>query len=216
MARNVVTDGSIQSWQLIAKTVIAQPANIEAIHQFIKLSMKWNLNAECGAQDLWDFILKEQQELFTALENDIERVKMLLNRGYSTNAMDSGGYTALHYAARNGHYHVCELLLENGAAVNAVTRCAQATPLHKAASQGHIRVVELLLSAGANANLKDDEGYTALHRAITADSIPVCRILLACTDLNLTDKRGRSPKELANQICIGVGTIFSDNNETDE
>nr|CAI5856379.1 unnamed protein product [Callosobruchus analis] len=37
------------------------------------------------------------------------------------------GYTALHYAARNGQLDVCKLLIDNGANINAV--CSNPTPM---------------------------------------------------------------------------------------
>ncbi|XP_076237377.1 uncharacterized protein LOC143179360 isoform X2 [Calliopsis andreniformis] len=120
---------------------------------------------------------------YAAQYNDVDRVNTLLKKGISATAEDSAGYTALHYAARNGHYEICKILLENGAAVNAQTRCGYATALHRAALQGHVDIVRLLLKFGANPNLKDADGYTALHKALMARSSPVCELLLPCTDL---------------------------------
>lgn len=51
-------------------------------------------------------------------------------------APDNAGYTALHYAARNGYVDICKILLEYGADIDALTKSAQATPLHKAAASG--------------------------------------------------------------------------------
>lgn len=48
---------------------------------------------------------------------------------------DNSGYTALHYAACNGHVDVCKMLIQVGANVDAQTR-GLATPLHKAAAAG--------------------------------------------------------------------------------
>lgn len=65
---------------------------------------------------------------------ELEKVGKLLHRG--VDVRDRSGYTALHYAARNGHVEVCKLLLRNGADVNAVTKSGCATALHRAASAG--------------------------------------------------------------------------------
>lgn len=54
------------------------------------------------------------------------------------NATDKMGYTALHYAARNGHYQACELLLNAGADVNAVTATGGVTSLMRAAMTSKI------------------------------------------------------------------------------
>lgn len=66
-----------------------------------------------------------------ALYNDAERVRQLLTYGRDVDAEDSSGYTALHYAARAGHFDICRMLLNAGANVNATTRAGQATPLHR-------------------------------------------------------------------------------------
>lgn len=74
-----------------------------------------------------------------ALNGDLNRVKQLLNRaGTNVDQKDNYDYTALHYAARNGHLEICKYLVENGANVNAVTRSGLSTPLHRACSGGKI------------------------------------------------------------------------------
>lgn len=71
---------------------------------------------------------------------DLERVEKLIKDGCHVDKLDSAGYTALHYAARNGRTEVCRYLVKLGADVNAVTR-GGVTALCRAASTGK----ELLL-----------------------------------------------------------------------
>lgn len=134
---------------------------------------------------------------------------MLLKKGISANAEDSAGYTALHYAARNGHHEICKMLLENNASANAQTRCGRATPLHRAAMQGRISIVELLLKFGANPNLRDADGYTALHKALTSRSISVCKILIPRTDLTLMTNNKQSVEQLAKENCSDILQFLS-------
>lgn len=65
---------------------------------------------------------------------ELEKVEKFIHRGMDVR--DKSGYTALHYAARNGHVEVCKLLLKNGADVNATTKSGGATALHRAATAG--------------------------------------------------------------------------------
>lgn len=135
----------------------------------------------------------------SAQNDDLDRVEILIRNGVSANAEDSAGYTPLHYAARNAHHRVCEVLLLHGADVNARTRCGRATALHRAATQGHVDVVQLLLRHGANANLVDADSNTALHRALasaSASALTVCELLIPRTDLTITNGFGRSAKQL--------------------
>lgn len=71
----------------------------------------------------------------------------------------------LFQAAEAGDAERVLTLLSNGADVNA-RNGHQSTPLIRATSQEHANVVKLLLHNQANAALKDDEGCTALDRAM--------------------------------------------------
>jgi len=141
----------------------------------------------------------------SALEGNVSRVKGLLQKGVLADALDSAGYTALHYAARAGEVRVCEILLEHGADVNARTRNIRATALHRAASppasslhKSHAEVVDLLLRHGAEPNLTDVDGRTALHRAIRIsvggfdEGVKIIKKLLPITDRAIRDNHGRT------------------------
>lgn len=67
----------------------------------------------------------------SAQYNDISRVKDLINKNKDVDIEDKSGYTALHYASRNGHLEMCKLLISNGANVNALTRCGKVSALHR-------------------------------------------------------------------------------------
>lgn len=146
------------------------------------------------------------------MEGDLHRVKSLLEKEYNPREVDSAGYTPLHYAARNGHSDVCEMLLLSGANPDARTRSIKATPLHRAASQGHVETVEKLLKYRANVNLKDADGKTALHRAIekyassketlrNTSLSKTCTVLLSHTNLNVKDNNGQPIGEFISKTC---------------
>lgn len=55
-------------------------------------------------------------------EGHIDLVKHLLHRRERhVFEQDPDGFTPLHYAAKNGHLHICRLLLEEGASPNAAS-----------------------------------------------------------------------------------------------
>ncbi len=72
--------------------------------------------------------------------------------------------TPLHYAVHEGHKEVVELLIANGAVVNAKDH-EEWTPLHFAAIKGLEEIAELLIANGADVNAKDDDGDTPLDYA---------------------------------------------------
>ena len=69
-----------------------------------------------------------------------------------------------HYASRSGHEEVCQLLLEQGADVNAQTKSGKVSSLQRAAYSGHMSVVNLLIKYGADPRLCDSDGQIPLHK----------------------------------------------------
>lgn len=76
----------------------------------------------------------------------------------------ANGGSPLHIAVIKNQKDEAELLLANGADVNAKDNDGE-TPLHYAAFKGHLDLVKLLLSNNADVNAKDDDGETPLRLA---------------------------------------------------
>ncbi|CAL1531971.1 unnamed protein product [Lymnaea stagnalis] len=129
---------------------------------------------------------------------DVE-LKLMRGRGSDVNNVDKSGYTALHYACRNGHIKVCRTLLSYKADVNVATIASKATPLHRAAYMGHSQIVSLLMTHGADPKAIDCDGMTALHKAAENGHVDVIEILVKAepTILFMEDNRGRKPTDIA-------------------
>jgi len=103
--------------------------------------------------------------------------------------------TPLLRAASEGHLEVVQLLIDNGADVNARTT-GGGTPLHYATS--HLEVVRRLLDNGADVNVKGHKGATALHFAAAKGNVAVARLLIERgADVNARDLSGQTPFQLA-------------------
>ena len=113
-----------------------------------------------------------------ALDNDLSRVKKLLNNGCDVNSTDSSGYTALHYAARSNHVDLVKFLISNGACVNCTTRAGGETPLHRAAYMGNLEVIQLLVSNKGSIFIQNNDGQTCLHKACQQDHYDVVKFIL--------------------------------------
>ena len=101
-----------------------------------------------------------------ARKGNIYAVKQHLAAGADVNVKNDVGVTPLHRATRDGLKEIAELLISNGADVNAKTNKYRWAPLHYAAIGGEKEVVELLIAKGANVNAKMVDGRTTLDAAI--------------------------------------------------
>ncbi|XP_054854619.1 ankyrin repeat domain-containing protein 39 [Eublepharis macularius] len=134
---------------------------------------------------------------YAALNGDLSGVKKHVLQHGKVNESDPLGYTALHYASRNGHYDVCQFLLENKAIPDAQTH-GGATPLHRASYCGHINIVKLLLDQGADPFIRDDDGMTCLHKAAENGHQALCILLLEHNSAlrHIRDKKLSRPCDL--------------------
>lgn len=87
------------------------------------------------------------------------------------------GRTALHIAAYQGHTKIVEILIKNGAFINASDDDG-ITPLHLASLNGHTEIVEMLLKHNADAEKVNIERESALHIAANLGYTEIVDILL--------------------------------------
>ncbi|NUR90659.1 MAG: ankryin [Nonomuraea sp.] len=100
----------------------------------------------------------------------VEVAEALLAAGAEVNGREAGGWTALQWAAANGHAAVAGVLIEAGAEADTANDDGD-TPLTLAARRGALGVVQTLLDAGADHEKADGDGDTPLD--IAADWVGV-------------------------------------------
>ena len=105
-------------------------------------------------------------------------VEELLKAGASVNdpSRNFQQVTPLHSAAAADNPHICRMLLEHGANVNA-TQQGGFTPLHAAAQNGNTEMMNLFLQFGADVNARTSQGMTALSMARESKNENVIRLL---------------------------------------
>jgi len=91
----------------------------------------------------------------------LHQVLSLMRLGANIKTFDQFGYSALHWAAQNGHDGLVFAFLQRGADVNAKDDKGN-TPLLNAVCSCSSKVMNMLLQAGANASLANGQGNTPL------------------------------------------------------
>jgi len=91
-----------------------------------------------------------------------EMAAYLLRRGMDANHMNWHRFTVLHHVSAEGDVAKAQLLLDHGAAIDALDEEYRSTPLGMAARWGRKEMIELLLERGADPNLAGDPWATPL------------------------------------------------------
>jgi uncharacterized protein len=130
---------------------------------------------------------------------DVGQTKNLLALGANVNATDADGYSALvvveacaaHKDPRRAE--LVELLIANGAQINRRARDGSDALMY-AARNGDSQAVKALLKAGASVKTADNQGETALIKAVTfsCDEQTVRTLIEAGADLKATNHKGQS------------------------
>ncbi|XP_033845442.1 diacylglycerol kinase iota isoform X1 [Periophthalmus magnuspinnatus] len=110
----------------------------------------------------------EEQALFTAASSgDLSMMMECVRNGVSLLVRNSGGCSALHIAAQNGHTELVTFILQQGSKVllNLTDRERGDTALHKAALGKQHAVCRLLVEAGASLEKTNFQGKTPADQA---------------------------------------------------
>ena len=158
--------------------------------------------------------------------SDIETVKSLINKlEYKFDLLHKeNSYSILQNAALNNNKEGVELLIANGADINAKNSNGD-TPLSNAINSSNKEIVELLIIKGADTSVKDNNGDSLLHKAIINQvSLEIIELLIATgADMNTKNQYGCTPMHYAARggqkeaveslIAYGADVKTRDNNQ---
>ncbi|CAG2199093.1 ARMS [Mytilus edulis] len=140
------------------------------------------------------------EKLIEAAEKGrVEELKLCLANGANIDYQKVGGWTALMFAASEGHVEVCQLLLENRCNKDITSNVGGWTALLFAALRGHVEACQLLLENRCNKDITNSDGYTALHLAAKWGHLQTTRCLVEQASISPLVKthQGETPYDLA-------------------
>lgn len=139
-------------------------------------------------------------EIFQAsLAGEFAQVRQELANGADPNLFHKG-QTALMLAAERGHATIVEMLLQNGAAVNAVDTY-QRTALHVAVKFGHEACVDVLMRFGASTTIQSSlGGETAMDIAKYRSNAAIQKKLNVTTVTAASPTRSQPPSVLSASV----------------
>lgn len=80
-----------------------------------------------------------------------------------------GGFTALHYAARQGHIESAQMLLDHGADIDQLSGGDQSSPLLVSVINGNYDLAKMFIERGADVNLVSDDGVGPLFATLNIE-----------------------------------------------
>ncbi|MBN2290845.1 MAG: ankyrin repeat domain-containing protein [Pirellulales bacterium] len=142
-----------------------------------------------------------------AASGDADGVRAELAKGVLVDIRDECDFTPLAYAVAksDANLEVIELLIAEGADINAPIENGESFPIGLAACSGNLESVRCLLHAGAEVNTTSAKGYTALINSIyrlhdSASLVPMVDLLIEHgADVNCESDYGESPLIVASR-----------------
>ncbi|KZV38272.1 Ankyrin repeat [Dorcoceras hygrometricum] len=138
-----------------AVMIAAMEGHVDAFRQLVYAGADVKLCNKSGETAITLSRLSQNKDLFE---------KIMLDFALEKGNHNSGGFYALHCAARYGDLDAVKLLINKGYEINA-SDGDDYTPLMLAAREGNGEMCQLLISNGAHCDAKNTKGETALSLA---------------------------------------------------
>ncbi len=169
--------------------LLAVMALLAGLH-FTSTYYREQINLLCGGGN--------QKFLAAAAVNNIDAMRELLRDGQANaDCRDKQQWTAMHFAAHEGHAEQIAFLAGHRAPIDARTNY-QWTPLHWAVYQQQLSAAITLLAHNADANAGNMTGNTPLHLCGFNNNVNMATILLDHrADINRRNRSGSTPLDYA-------------------
>lgn len=157
-----------------------------------------------GRRDVADLIASKRRALDVFEATSLGRLDLIercLEDRNAVNLRSGDGFTALHFACFFGQPDAARVLMERGAAIDAVAaNPMQVMPLHSAASARNLEAARLLLDSGASVNARQHGGWAPIHSAAQNGDLPMVDLLLSHhADPRAANDEGKTPATVARE-----------------
>ena len=138
-------------------------------------------------------VLEKERREQAALEKQRQEQAALEKKRQEQAVLEKAEAYSLHDAASKNAYEAVEVLLKQGAEVNAKDKYGW-TPLHHAAWNNAAATAEVLLKQGADIHATNKNGWTPLHWGALNNATNTAEVLLKNgADVNAKNKNGDTP-----------------------
>ncbi|XP_062611705.1 serine/threonine-protein phosphatase 6 regulatory ankyrin repeat subunit B-like [Saccostrea cucullata] len=110
--------------------------------------------------------------------DNVQIVKLLIEKKMDINALREDGETILHLCCRSGKLEVCEYLINHFPDLLKIKNTMGWTVFHSACYGGNVEIVIFLIEKGMNINTLSNNGQTILHIACLNGKFEVCVYLV--------------------------------------
>jgi ankyrin repeat protein len=156
-----------------------------------------------GRRDIAELIASHRSlDIFEAASlGQLDRFRELVVEKTNINSRSIDGFTALHFACFFGPPESARLLINRGAAVDAVAENAmKVMPLHSAASVRNLEAARILLEHGAPVNARQQGGWVPLHAAASNGDRAMVELLLGHgANAKLANDEGKTAADVARE-----------------
>ena len=153
------------------------PLQCAAMFGNCKILQKWLDTIKYSPSEM-DHQYKEHHPLiYAATFGQLEAYKLIVKKFKDKNPKDSGGVTPLHQAAVNGHYTICQWILNNIENKHPTVICSYLTPFEYAVEYGQVAICQLIMDESGN-DIPNDAYETALTVAAQNGLLEIFEIII--------------------------------------
>lgn len=186
---------------LSAFQLLCQSDNIDSLKELIigLSQVQMDKMKKCAVPADWKPVSSNLLLLEAVKQGDINLTERCLDLGADVNTVHHSTHnnTPLHWAAKEGHLAIAELLIKRKAVIDSLA-VDHSTPLNFTGFYGHAAIANVLLMHGADVKHQDLSGNTPFHDAMSRGHKDVIGIFIrAGAEVDIRNTAGNTVLDVA-------------------